>query len=518
MWRLLLPFGLLALLSGGVIWLADNPGTVTVLWQGYEIRTSFVAGIFAISLITFFALLAYRLFATFLKSPAGFNSFLASRKRRKGYEALSRGMVAIAAGDAREGTLYAAQARKLLDEPAMTLLLAAQAAQLNGDAAGATDLFEEMREFSETEFLGLRGLYVQADRGGDKSGARRYAEQAFALRPNTRWAADATFSLQAAANDFVAATATLDKMLSVKLVTRDVARRRRAVLLTAEAMVLQSEGDSKDRALSLASEAAELEPQFAPSVALAARLMADNGQARKAGRIIERAWASSPHPMMADVYLTLDAGERAFDRLRRVKGLVARKPGAGESQMVMARAALGARDFETARTALTNLLSDEPSRTVCELMAELEAESPSTPDAKDAARQWLTRALHAPLDPCWMAEGYQGDDWVAIVPETGAFDVLNWQAPARRSGARAALVPIEQDRTLTKEQPETLPSEQAPVLQEADVENQVTTEQAPSHTVLPEHIVVAPDDPGPDGADLSNLDSVGGDKGQLGRV
>lgn len=518
MWRLLIPFGLLALLSGGVIWLADNPGTVTVLWRGYEIRTSFVAGIFAISLITFFVLLGYRLFATFLKSPAGFTSFLAARKRRKGYEALSRGMVAIAAGDAREGTLYAAQARKLLDEPAMTLLLAAQAAQLNGDAAGATDLFEEMREFSETEFLGLRGLYVQANRADNKSAARHYAEQALALRPNTRWAADATFSLQAAANDFSAATATLDKMLSAKLVTRDVARRRRAVLLTAEAMTLQGVEDSNDRALSLASEAADLEPQFAPSVALAARLMADNGQTRKAGRIIERAWAGAPHPMMADVYLTLDANERAFDRLRRVKGLVARKPGAGESQMVLARAALGARDFETARAALTPLLSDDPSRTVCELMAELEAESPSAQDAKDAARQWLTRALHAPHDPCWMAEGYQGDDWVAIVPETGAFDVLNWQTPTRRSGVRAALVPIEQDPALTKEAPETLASEQAPVPQEGDVENQVATEQTPPHTILPEHIVVAPDDPGPEGADLSNLDSVGGDEGQLGRV
>lgn len=511
MWRLLLPFGLLALLSAMVIWLADNPGTVTVFWRGYEIRTSFVTGLFAISFTTFVVLLGYRLFATFVKSPAGFSSFLAARKRRKGYEALSRGLVAIAAGDAREGTVYAAQARKLLDEPAMTLLLAAQAAQLNGDAKGASDLFEEMRGHSETEFLGLRGLYVQADREGDKAAARSYAEKAFHLRPKTRWAAEAAFSRQAADSDFAAATETLDKMLLAKLVTRDVARRRRAVLLTAEAMALSAIEGSAERARTLASEAAELEPQFAPSVALAARLLASDGQTRKAARIIERAWAGAPHPMLADAYLTLDETEGAFDRLRRVKGLTARKPGAGESQIVLARAALAARDFETARSALEPLIADNPSQIVCELMAELEAGSSSLAIAKDAARAWLTRALHAPLDACWVAPGYQSDEWVAVVPDTGAFDALHWQVPRSRSGVRAALIPPEPVDPLTKEVPASasVPAKQDDVAE--DEKNEVASEKAALHTILPERVVIAPDDPGPEGADTGELDGAGGD-------
>lgn len=505
MWRVLVPFGLLAVLSGIVIWLADNPGTVTVLWQGYEIRTSFVAGLFAVSLTTFIVLFGYRLFATFVKSPAGFTSFLASRKRRKGYEALSRGMVAIAAGDAREGTLYAAQAHKLLDEPAMTLLLAAQAAQLNGDAVGAGNFFEEMRSHPETEFLGLRGLFVQAERAGDKKAARRYAQQAFDLRPHTPWAADATFTLQAAAGAFEAAAQTLDKMLQAKLVTRDVARRRRAVLLTAEAMVLPDTDETRDRARTLAVEAADLEPGFAPSVALAARLLADGSQVRKAGRIIERAWASTPHPDMADVYLTLDPAERPFDRLRRVRGLVARKPGVGESQMVLARAALGARDFETAREALAPLLAGEPSQRICELMGELEAAAPAATGTADAARMWLARALHAPADPCWVGEGYQGDVWVAVVPLTGAFDALNWQTPLRQQSARAALVPPE----ATVKEAETSDPTALQAALEAGVETtpkekpvESTEDETPVRATLPERVVVAPDDPGTDEDDL----------------
>ncbi|MEQ9146050.1 MAG: heme biosynthesis HemY N-terminal domain-containing protein [Parvibaculaceae bacterium] len=508
MWRVLVPFGLLALLSGLAIWLADNPGTVTVLWRGYEIRTSFVAGLFAVSLTTFLVLLGYRLFATFMKSPAGFSSFLAARKRRKGYQALSKGMVAIAAGDTREADLYAAQAHKFLDEPAMTLLLAAQAAQLKGDSEGATHFFEEMRGHSETEFLGLRGLYVQADRAGNKGAARHYAEKAFELRPHTPWAAEAAFSRQAAAGDYEAAAKTLDKMLQMKLVTRDVARRRRAVLLTAEAM--QAREADAAHARGLAAEAAELEPDFAPPVALAAELLAADGQARKAGRLIERAWATRPHADLADVYLTLIPDEKPFDRLRRVKGLAARNPGAGESQLVLARAALSARDFETARAAMEPLLKGEASQRVCELMGELEAADPNA--EPQAARAWFARAVHAPADACWVADGYQGDEWVAVVPSTGAFDALNWQVPPQHRRARAALVPPDTSVAEAPAQPEEVEAEASGDAESApagEPEGDAARQEAARRTTLPEHVTIAPDDPGPEGSGLGEATGEG---------
>lgn len=521
MWRVLVPFTAIAILCAAAIWLADHPGVVTVYWQGYEIRTSFVIGLLVISLSTIVGVLGYRLFATFMNSPAGFTSFLETRKRKKGYDALSKGMVAIAAGDSREADLYAAQAHKLLDEPAMTLLLAAQAAQMKGDSAGATRFFEEMRGHSETEFLGLRGLYVQAGRVDNKKAERVYAEKAFALRPHTPWAADAAFTAQAAAGDYEQAAATLDKMLQVKLLTRDVARRRRAVLLTAHAMSLVNGavGDEapSTEAVRLATEAAELEPTFAPPVALAARLLAEAGQSRKAGRLIERAWATHPHPDLADVYLTLVADEKPFDRLRRVKGLAARNPGAGESQMALARAALAAPDLEAARAALEPLLVGDPSQRVCELMGALE----SAEDHGGEAQTWLARAIHAPLDACWVAEGYQSHVWVAVVPETGAFDALNWQVSTQRAGSRAALVPPP---PMTPQPPESpvsdvgeaegkaLPSaEKEPVSPQNEPEKADTVDERSGHDtlsdrVVPEHVVLAPDDPGPEG---SGIDETG---------
>ena len=49
-------------------------------------------------------------------------------KRRRGYKALSQGMVAVAAGDAGEAARLARRADGLLNDPPLTLLLSAQAA------------------------------------------------------------------------------------------------------------------------------------------------------------------------------------------------------------------------------------------------------------------------------------------------------------------------------------------------------------------------------------------------------
>src|SRR5207244_3592662 len=101
-----------------------------------------------------------------------------------GYRALTQGMVAVAAGDAEEAQRQARKADVLLAEPPLTLLLSAQAAQLGGDEDAARRFFSEMLNRPETEFLGLRGLLMQAGRGGGRPGARRQGAGAGArLRP-----------------------------------------------------------------------------------------------------------------------------------------------------------------------------------------------------------------------------------------------------------------------------------------------------------------------------------------------
>lgn len=499
MLRALYTFLIIAVLSGIAIWLADNPGELVMHWRGYEIRTSFVVGVGVMALAAFLVLLAYRIVVSFIETPASVSNYLEKRRQQKGFLALSRGMVAVAAGDAGDAKRYAAQAHKLLDAPPLTLLLAAQAAQLEGDEAGATRHFEKMLAAPETEFLGLRGLFIQARRAGDRDGALAHARRAFELRPQTLWAAQAVFEIEAAEEDWDGALKTLDRVVKAKLIPRDDARRRRAVLLTAQAMTAAEAargqvGEARTHALEeaskLASEAASLEPRFVPAVALAAELSADTGRSRKGIKLIEDAWGSAPHPALADAWLDLFEDESGYARAERAKALAVRNPDHVESRILVARGAIGARDWKQAREALAPYAGptaeEQPTQRICELMAEIEEGEFGD---RGAARSWLTRALHAPEDPQWTGNGYRSPRWSPINPVTGEFDALEWTAPVMalaRDEMPAPPEPSPEIPATSDEAPEAS-ADTLRALQEAGNASEVLAFQPP-----------LPDDPGPD--------------------
>jgi len=142
------------------------------------------------------ALVAATNFARDIASlPGKIKARSAQARRERGVAALTRGLEAVAVGDAMDAQHHARVARRNLDEMSLTRLLTAQAAQLAGDDETANKSFSAMLEAPETEFLGLRGLYAKALREGDKAAARGYAERAFKLRPNAGWAFNSVFEL-----------------------------------------------------------------------------------------------------------------------------------------------------------------------------------------------------------------------------------------------------------------------------------------------------------------------------------
>ncbi len=187
---------IIAALAASAVFFADNPGRVDIVWRGWQIDTSVGVLIAVAALAALAVALVLRLISLILNSPGAFMRRRREQRRSAGYQALTRGMVAVAAGDPQEARRYARRAEALLAEPPLTLLLSAQAAQIGGDELAAKKFFTAMLDRPETEFLGLRGLLNQAMRDGDRGTARRLAERAVELRPNTAWALSSLFDLE----------------------------------------------------------------------------------------------------------------------------------------------------------------------------------------------------------------------------------------------------------------------------------------------------------------------------------
>src|SRR5262249_57289326 len=148
--------------------------------------------------------------------------------------------------------------RSPLPQEPLTHLLRAQAAQMGGDRATARRIFEAMLAAPDTEQLGLRGLFLEADREGEREAARQYAERALRLNPRLAWPVEALFELQCRAADWAGALDTLAIAERQRLVPKLVASRRRAVLLTAQAQAAQA--GAAPKALQVALQAHRLAP------------------------------------------------------------------------------------------------------------------------------------------------------------------------------------------------------------------------------------------------------------------
>ena len=260
----------------GLAWLADRPGTVTVEWLGYQIETSaFVATLAIIAAVAVF-ILAFALLRYVWTRPAALAAHMRERRRSQGFEALSRGLLAIGVGDRAQAQRYAGIAGRALPREPLTALLKAQAAQLKGDQQAARRAFQGMLERPETQLLGVRGLFLEAKRANDTEAARTLAEQAVQRNPKLPWGVNALFDMQARAGDWEGALNTLAIARQNGHVDTDTANRRRAVLLTAEAR--EAESFDPDRALTLANEALRLAPSLVPAAELAGRIFASKGE------------------------------------------------------------------------------------------------------------------------------------------------------------------------------------------------------------------------------------------------
>ena len=415
--------------AAGLAWLADRPGTITIEWLGYQIETSAFVGTLAVGLLVVLLIALWALLRYVFTRPAAIAAHVRERRRQQGYDALSRGLLAIGVGDRALAQRYAGIAGRNLPREPLTALLRAQAAQLKGDRGAARRAFEAMLDRPETELLGLRGLFLEARRSNDNEAARALAEQAVKRDPKLGWGVNALFDLQARAGDFEGALDTLAIARTNNHVESDIALRRRAVLLTAEAR--EAEAADPDKALTLASEALRLAPSLVPAAEIAGRILASRGESRQASRVIARTWKLSPHPDLALVYAFAKPGDAPRERVKRVKYLAGLTPDDVEGPIAVAAAAIEAHEWEEARDALAPYLDGRPPARICTLMARIEAGEQGD---KGREREWLARAVRAPRDRAWIADGYVSDRWLPVSPVTGAVDGFEWKAPVDAIG------------------------------------------------------------------------------------
>ncbi|MWD28298.1 tetratricopeptide repeat protein [Aquicoccus sp. SCR17] len=432
--KILIFIALIAAATLGAGYLLETTGGVQVTVGGVEYTLGPLQSVIAVLLLLLAVWIFLKLAALLVAvlrfingDETALSRHFDRNRERKGFKALSEGLMALASGEGRVAMSKAAKAERYLRRPDLTNLITAQAAEMTGDRRKAEEVYRRLVTDERTRFVGVRGIMKQKLAEGDTETALKLAERAFALKPKHEETQDILLRLQTEKEDWEGARKTLNTKLKTGTLPRDVHKRRDAVLALSEARGVLDEGQTIE-AREAAIEANRLSPDLVPAAVLAARSYVEQGKPRYAVRVIKAAWQAQPHPDLAAAFAAIEPDEAPKARIKRFGTLTKIHPDHRETRLLLAELNIAAEDFPQARRSLGDLAEKDPDQRVLTIMAAIERGEGSS---DTVVKGWLARALSAPRGPQWVCENCHNiqSEWTAVCTNCHSFDTLSWTTP-----------------------------------------------------------------------------------------
>lgn len=424
------------ILAGIAAWIIALPGTVTLDIAGHRMQPGLGTAIALLMAAAAMVIAAWAVLRRIIEAPKVLARRRAARRRDQGVEALSDAVIALQSGDAARARIMAREAQARLPSSDAAKLLEARADLALGDMPAAREHYRALIASEKTAVAALTGLYDQARAQNRPEAALTFARKTLALAPETGWAGQAVFDDLARRGQWADAVAMVNAEVATTREEKARKRRRQAVIETARAR--EGETSQPNSALEHALTALKLLPDFVPAALIAARIYSNRGESRKAQSLLRRIWRATGHPDIAALYAHSQPGASAVERLKRIGEIIETPPPHRAAGIAVARAAIDAYDWPRARAALEPFAGVDATQGVATLMAEIE--EGQTGD-QGRAREWLSRAVRAPRDPAWTADGIVSDEWEPISPVTGRLDAFEWKVPVANT-MRSAPLPV----------------------------------------------------------------------------
>lgn len=425
-----------AIVAGVGVWLATRQGSISLSMMGYDIIVQ--SGLFFlllfIILISFVAI--YRLIRAVLSTPQVIAKYQEKDKQKKGYKALTLGLVAVAAGDADKATEYAKKSKDFMpDQNALQLLLSAQAAQLRGDNKAAQTYFKTLSDNEEAGFLGLRGLLNDALKEKDFKAALDYARQAQDSYPGRGWLLKIVYDLEIKNHQWDKAMNTGKLAVKAGGLKQEVATSDRVAIHLMRGDYARDGRDSKS-ALKEYEAAFKQDQNFVPTIVRLVRFHLDNNKRNKAAELIRKTWKMVSHPDLAMLWSDLapPKGEKNNANIKRLKwfeDLVALNPESYEGQVAAANAAMDMGYWGEARAYLNQAEKIRPCASLYRLMAIAEQNSG---DNDAIIHALMEKASEGLPDKSWYCSqtGLIYQDWSSIAMPHEGFNTIVWGIPGEK--------------------------------------------------------------------------------------
>lgn len=433
---------LLAALATGVLWLAEHPGSVDIVWLGYAVRVQ--VGI--LIAVLFFTLLLLLPVLMLVRHLLGLPSWWRTRKttqcHQKGMRALTQALTALAVSDVQAAARHTRKAADYLGESPLTALLGAQISYRQDDVAGTQKHLKEMLGYAETKAIAARALSSFARQEGNYSAAIAFAKDALKEAPNDLWAYRSLCDLYMREERWQEAEMLIKTARSKRRLSSEDAHHLLAVFYHEQAARAERSGHI-EIAYRAAQEANKHDAGFIPAVLLYVKLAGEKGDKRKALSALERGFKATAHPEYADALIDLCQSESAAKLTKYARSLANAHPQHPEGHLLLAVVAIRLAEWEQARQYIKAALAIEETARAYKLLAAIENEQYND---RQSAADWLARAAETEHEAIWQCRacGHGHKRWQLHCQHCDSFDTIRWEKPKQHQDRRPASFLLEQ--------------------------------------------------------------------------
>ena len=388
---LYLLFFVIALAAIGLVHF-QYPGSVTLVWLGYQIQFSVMIGLLALLFILCTALFLIHIFLWFIGLPLRWSSSITHLQTSKAKQDLLALFTAYEAEAISTALQHQKKAAKYLGESPFFLWISGHVFEKANDILEAEKCFLDLTKNPATAFLGLKGKTRMALHKGDVASAYDFLKRAEKHIPHSPWVLKTLLALAREKNNFKEAQDFILRLEDLEVFSKEQSKKQMAYILYQEAIYPETSPEDKE---SLLRQSHYLDPSLHSATEIFAPLLQKQGHKKYALSVIEATWKLDPSQRLGDLYIEISAPSKDLEAYEVAKTLVEEAPKNPESLLFLARRAFQAQLWGEARMHLKMLMetTKNPTTSVYELLAKLEMV-----EHKDwkTAMKWLEEGLKAP--------------------------------------------------------------------------------------------------------------------------
>jgi len=383
---------------------------------------------FFIGLIILFIFLIIFVFYIFFRSRISFSKFLLKNKYKKiekGYNYFVDGMIALANKDNKTAIIAHRKMNNFLkDDPSLSLLLQSEVYKIEKKYSELKNIYERMLKSKKTETLGYRGLMEQNLNNQDYHHAFIYGEKLFYLNPKIEKIYETLVYIVAKTRNWNQLISITDKAYTYNLITKDKSNENKSIALFEIAKV-KLNSDLKET-IKIITKALDLNKNFPPFIKLQLEAISKTKNISNLKKLIKNYWYKNPNSLLRYVLLDIII-ENNLDNLDFIKQLVKNNFNDEESKKLFIFFAIRNKEWKLARDNIIGIVGSNPSKEICNFMAEIELGEKGDKQKSDA---WLLRSQNASVENLWICKitNQSQLDWDSV-SISGHFNSLVWTKP-----------------------------------------------------------------------------------------